>query len=242
MAKKYSAIIRDAFCQYQRIRYGYGRYSVSIGNKFMEIPISGDLFEVPAFAMNKLSYDANDPVEKIVVRLNTRNITTGFRTLNKTLEFTFEEAFEQTRLLKVSENPNYYGTVGAVFNRDFEPIFMCSWMLQRHFRDDLQYYELLYPIIRVSPDCFMNPVTPIDRLVSKKLLVEALDMNALTCSKFLEDQPNYERMDFRPSLKIIIEDFPFPIIEADVPSISTTNKVLLQTIMDNIEDFNYVYD
>lgn len=223
-------------------RYNYRTTSAEIfsRNKYMEIPITGDSFEVPIFATNSFlsAYSDEDTItDAIIVQLNTRNINCGYTSLNKVMEQTLLHKYSDTRLMVIKDKnaeDTYYGTYGAIFDKYFNPILICSWMLERFKNEDGQDgIKAAYPIIRISPDSFASPKDSIERFVCKKFPTEAL-LSSFYCHNTFLVSIN---ADCRSKLKIIIERSPFVIREADVPSVSTTNESLIQTALDHIDDF-----
>lgn len=213
-------------------------------DKFFEIPIDGDVFEIPTFALKPLMDRINAPGELpsvITAKLHTDNNTAGYKKAERNLVEILRESFVESKLCRVDaecgeEKVPYYGTCGAIFNKDFNPIAMCSWIIEK-FSDELGVYRyrFLQPILRIDPAAFVHGADSIERLVAKKLINYCLmspkhppyQWNRGVC--FIADEDDYP-------VKVVIEESPFNIRCVDKPSISTTNQQLLQIAIDHIDE------
>lgn len=213
-------------------------------DKFFEIPIDGDVFEIPTFALKSLMDRVNASGELpsvITAKLHTDNCTAGYKKAERNLVEVLRESFVQSKLIRVDaecgeEKVPYYGTCGAIFNKDFKPIAMCSWVIEK-FSDELgvQRYRFLQPILRVDPAAFLHGADSIERLVAKKLINYCLmspkrpPFQWERGDYFIDDEDDYP-------VKVVIEESPFNIRCIDKPSISTTNQQLLQIAIDHIDE------
>lgn len=213
-------------------------------DKFFEIPIDGDVFEIPTFALKPLMDRANTSEEFpsiITAKLHTDNNTAGYKKAERNLVEVLRESFVQSKLSRVDaecgeEKVPYYGTCGAIFNKDFKPIAMCSWVIEK-FSDEfgVYRYRFLQPILRINPAAFVHSADSIERLIAKKLINYCL---------MAPKHPPYQwnRGDFFVAdvddypVKVVIEESPFNIRCIDKPSISTTNQQLLQIAIDHIDE------
>jgi hypothetical protein len=217
--------------------------------RYLEIPIQQDIFEVPLFALNTFmelvtSGRASD-VEAIVTCLITQNRISYYKTLDRSMKDLLNESYENSRLVRmeVGSGENkvlYYVTHGAVFDNEFNPIMIATWQIRRHLMDaeDSKWvykYEFIKPVVHINPDTFLTKDDQMRRFICNKL--------ANTC---LEEKMNYPDADSfhfvekgrreSISVKIDIDDIPFTILDTDIPSVSTTNKQLLQLAIDYIDE------
>jgi len=251
MARTLGSTIIDAFevntsrrCFYRYGEYGEDYPLIQTTDKFFEIPIDGDVFEIPTFALKSLMDRVNAPGELpsvITAKLHTDNCTAGYKKAERNLVEILRESFVQSKLIRVDaecgeEKVPYYGTCGAIFNKDFKPIAMCSWFIEKFFSElGVQRYRFLQPILRIDPAAFVHGADSIERLVAKKLINYCLEApkhppyqwNRGVC--FIADEDDYP-------VKVVIEESPFNIRCVDKPSISTTNQQLLQIAIDHIDE------
>lgn len=221
---------------------------ISFTNKssYMLIPVTGDNIEIPTMAMYSLYQVAEKitnkkPIDTIVINLEN----TGGYTTYKSVEACFRDAFgtsyQNTRLRKLITvgNPEktYYGTYGAIFDETFKPIVMLSWELKKIYRDDGQFrYKFIRPILRVTPEVFINKSNTVERFIINKLIPTTLSLTRIYAPIYSSMIYETNSDDCNLKAKVLIEDCPFVIKETDVPSISTTNEKLLGTVLDYIDE------
>lgn len=217
--------------------------------RYLEIPIQQDIFEVPLFVLNTFielvtSGSASD-IEAIVTCLITQNRISYYKTFNRSMNDLLNESYRNSRLVRmeVGSGENkvlYYVTRGAVFDREFNPIMIATWQIRKYLInvEDSKWvykYEFIKPVVHIDPDTFLTKGDQMRRFICNKL--------ANTC---LEERMNYPDADSfhfvekgrheSISVKIDIDDIPFNILDTDIPSVSTTNKQLLQLAIDHIDD------
>lgn len=240
-------IVGDMFELYGHTVWYYSRQN---GNNhiesggYMEVPIKDDVFELPLFAFhdfnNIMTRDADTETEALVVDLNTAGYSSSYKTLDRVMQDVLLESFYSSRLVVIKmEQPGgnliCYGTHGAVFDEDFNPILMCSYQVQRYTQGEETRYSLIRPIIRVHPDTFKSRETPMQKFINNKLLIACLEENLhLPYRYHLHERIDTD--DTRLPARIEIDSIPFIIHKPDVPSISTTNQQLLQLALDHIDE------
>lgn len=248
MARTLGSTIIDAF-EVNTSRRCYYRseedYSLpQTTDKFFEIPIDGDVFEIPTFALKSLMDRVNAPGELpsvITAKLHTDNNTAGYKKAERNLVEILRESFVESKLSRVDaecgeEKVPYYGTCGAIFNKDFKPIAMCSWVIEK-FSNELGVYKyrFLQPILRIDPAAFVHGADSIERLVAKKLINYCLMAPKHPPYQWVRGDYFIADKDYYP-VKVVIEESPFNIRCIDKPSISTTNQQLLQIAIDHIDE------
>lgn len=210
---------------------------------YLVLPIK-DSFDLPAFALNALKPD----IDYLAVNLQDIGADTSYKSLDAATRDILTINFKRNRLIKLptkAGEPAYYGTYGAIFNKDFVPIVMVLWKMQRKAvskedKEDYPYtyeYKFVQPILRVNPIVFINRSNSVERYIINKLLSSAVQNYNIDRPRglgvFIDDTSQYNI--FR--LKVEIENFSFFILKKpDVPSISTTNEELLKVVLDNIEE------
>lgn len=130
--------------------------------------------------------------------------------------------------------PPYYSTFGAVFDKDFKPVFIMSWQMKR-FPDSEGLYKYIFirPIFRVSPKVILQKDDAVKRYIVNKVIPAILTMGPVSVPAVNSLIGNSNEL-FK--VKVEIDDFPFVIKSADAPSISTTNKMLIDLAIDNIDE------
>jgi hypothetical protein len=229
-------------------RYYYSpREEISGSKKYLEIPINEDVFEVPVFALNtfvNLTADNRDlSTNVLTAMLYTLNKEPRYKSLDRYMRDIILEQFASSRLVECevkqgTENILYYATHGAVFDRYFKPMMMCSWLIEKvGLNDTTRKYRFIKPILRINPDCYISQADPMQRWIAKKAAVVGLyvplykPFNYDLTTAFENDSAS-DILD----LTVEICKCPFKIKTADTPSISTTNKDLLQIAIDHIEE------
>jgi hypothetical protein len=223
------------------------RDEISGNKKYLEIPINEDVFEIPVFALNAfviLTTDNRDLYTNVVTAmLYTLNREPRYKSLDRYMRDIILEQFTSSRLVKCevkqgTENILYYATHGAVFDKHFNPMMMCSWLIKKIGQNDItRKYRFIKPILRINPDCYISQADPMQRWIAKKAAVVGLSMHLgrpfnYDLTTAFENAPTSDILD----LTVEICKCPFKIKTADIPSISTTNEDLLQIAIDHIEE------
>lgn len=227
--------------------------------RYMEIPIEQRVIEVPLFAFGAFidaikQEDQDSPPSAIIVSLDTIESKSYYKSVERFMRDVLIESYSNSRLvlLEVKQGNDtliYYGTCGAIFDKDFNPLMICSYQMEKIYTfetnagepDKLDVkYKFLYPILRVKPDVFLYKTSPIERFIVNKMMTECLEHtfnlpypHDLPSEKLVFPGCSLERM---LPVKIEICDSPFLIHDADSPSISTTNQQLLQLAVDHIDE------
>jgi hypothetical protein len=210
--------------------------------KYMEIPISSDVFELPLFAFEDFKKMHQDKKigDVIVASLYSCGQTSNYKSLDSIMKDTLSTPFDKhlCRVLIPGSPAVYYATFGAVFDENFTPLMMLSWIMERRVHEDgVIKYSYKKPLLRLNPDPCLNKEDALQRFICGRWMTTALDANVYTpsaygCRDFIEP-PEYRSFNH---VKIEIDECPFVIRSTDVPSISVTNKDLLQLAAEHIDE------
>lgn len=259
MARNLTSTLNDAFRNYNTsCCWHTGNIpNVNSSERYMEIPINKDVFEIPLFAIsafNEAINKGNEP-ESIIVVLNTENRDPGYKTLDRNMRDVLKERFDVSRLvaIPVKDGNNtlmYYGTQGAIFSDYFTPLMMCSWLVEKYqvthtiadsasgkfHNEEITEYKLTRPLFRINPDVYRTKGDSMERYLAGKTLNTILDLSFLSvhipglCSRISTNDRAYNKV------KVEIDKSPFIIHDPDVPSASISNKELLQLAIDHIDE------
>lgn len=247
MARTLLSSVRDLFNG--GTAYGSG-YNVntedSIVVKYMEIPLHGDVFEVPILALiafeDSLDRLTGASPDAMVIKLNTDHRVSIYKSLERNMRDILIDPFVEHRLIpiKVPEGDRtiiYYGTQGAIFKEDLTPMMLCSYLIERVAVDGGVKYKILKPVLRITPTVYMHRTLPMEKFIINKMLPACLEdvvelpyNNLFSRGLFLP----FDRS--REIVKVEIDTFPFVVRQSDTPSISTTNQQLLQLAIDHIDE------
>ena len=229
-------------------QYWYNpRVEISGSKKYLEIPINEDVFEMPIFALDafiNLTDDNRDlSINAITAMLYTLKKEPRYKSLDRYMRDIILESFANSRLVECevkqgTENILYYATHGAVFDRHFKPMMMCSWLIEKVGLNDVtRKYRFIKPILRINPNCYISQADPMQRWIAKKAAVVGLSIHLSIPFDYHLTTAFETRVTSEPiDLTVEICKCPFKIKTADIPSISTTNEDLLQIAMDHIEE------
>ena len=223
--------------------------------KYMEIPILHEFFEIPLFALttfiNLVNSKKIENVEAIVTCLNTENRIPRYKTIDRAMRDILNETYDRSRLVRMDigtgENRTfYYVTHGAVFDKDFIPIMLSTWQVRRQafpseYDDNgrwLYKYEFIKPIVHIDSQTFLWKEDQMKRFICNKLANVCLEDKVTYPNHFQTYDTHFigHSTDATISVKIDIDEIPFTVFETDTPSISTTNKQLLQLAIDHIDE------
>lgn len=208
--------------------------------KYMEIPIGSDVFELPLFAFEDFKkMHQNEKVgDVIVASLYSCGQTSNYKSLDSIMKDVLSTYFNK-RLCKVQipNSPNvYYATFGAVFDENFTPLMMLSWIMERRVSEEgVIKYRYKKPLLRLNPYPCLNKEDALQKFICGRWMTTALGTRVYIpysgCRDFIEhDYFSFEHV------KIEIDECPFVIRGTDVPSISVTNEGLLQLAADHIDE------
>lgn len=181
----------------------------------------------------------------IVITLEDSGAIGYYKTLDANMKDCLLSGSRQHLIrIEIENNLHYYVTHGAVFDKDFNPVMMMSWTIEKiqsinAGEEDSYTYTLIRPIIRFSPSCF-NKADSMQRYLVNKLLVKSLNKNIKLAYwgrdiiSFFPQCDRQRREGF--TLKIEIDECPFSVREIEAPSISTTNESLIQLALDHIDE------
>lgn len=238
MALQYDVVIRKIYEGNDRKTSDVNRGTKVTPVKYMEIPIK-DEFELPTFALNYfLENIHNHPdVDALVVPVYSYGDKPYYVTLNRYMQDVLLERYDHLIEMTMPDGvKKYYGIQGTVFNKDLEPLLMCSWQVRRELNDDsedMKYkYKLIRPILRIHPRCFQMQSDPMEKFIAKKFPTEII--NTGNISVFGEGYLLYDNV--RRPIKIEIDRSPFVLKEIDTPSVSITDDSLLQIARDHIDE------
>lgn len=226
---------------------GHRTLSFTDRSSYMVIPITNDSIEIPTMVMYSLTaienkIKKNESPDAIVVNLKNTGGYTTYKSLEAGVKDMFSSLYKNSNLRKLTTvgdpEKTYYGTYGAIFDENFKPIVMLSWEVKKVYRDDElrpYKYKFIRPILRVAPEVFLNKNNAVERYIINKIIPTVLSLNYISSPGFYGDRI-YESNNGDGKVKVVVEECPFVIKEADVPSISTTNEKLLDVALNYIDE------
>lgn len=216
----------------------YNNLRENSNTKYFIIPIK-DSFNIPVFALSALKGDT----DSIVAQLQDLQVRTTYKSLDTGIRDTISFNFKYNKLAKLPTKvgePTYYGTYGAIFDKDFTPIAMIMWEMEKKYStsEESSYpfkYKFVKPILRVSPIVFINRSNTVERYIINKIIPAALEKDIVYApnnrdSRFIS---TYNGLHLKVEISYFSD---FTLRKVNVPSISTTNENLLEVALDNIEE------
>lgn len=213
--------------------------------RYMEIPLNGDVFELPLLAFTAFRNMCKDHIESnfLVAQLFSCGRTSQYKSLDSIMKDCLSADFSK-HLIEVQvpgTSTIYYVTSGAVFDKDFKPLMMLSWLLERKTDGDGRIkYHYKKPLLRLNPEICVGKEDSVQRFLSGKLMTTGLSTIIRTpyfddSNSFMQQTPPWAGRDTH-HLKVEIDQSPFVIRGIEAPSISVTNKDLLQLAADHIDE------
>lgn len=216
--------------------------------KYLKVPLGKIPFELPLLTLDSLSGIINnidDGVENVlnadslIVPLEVNNTKTYYKSLERNLVDVLRMSTNSGLYKIVIDEENgvfYYATRGAIFDRELNPIMVCSWKVaSKEFLWDgeiKRQLEFTRPVLRVDANCFTSQKDAMERLISKKI-------PSLILSRFMQNPFSSGECSVPP--EVIIEDFhssefPFKIREVFPPSMSVRDKDFFDVVKDYKEE------
>lgn len=222
----------------------YYNYSSAnpIGNACMTIPMKNTIIELPVLMLYELPKMPFIP-DAFVANLNYIGLADLYKTLSSNVKAALTARFSGKRLFKITLSDKssnvYYGTFGAIFDENFHPIMMLSWKMYKIPIDkdipDKVILRPVNPILRIHPSVFINKNDSMKRFIANKIFPTALELaiHAPYAQLPYLTFTSYNRLY---SVQVIVDKMPFEVKEPSLPSISTTNKSLINVALDNLDE------
>lgn len=213
---------------------------------YMTVPINGKYLEIPVFAVKGLenimhSHDIDLESDSLAIELHTSQETGGYATLDSNIRKIIGTNFSnKLSKLNIKENPDtlYYGTYGALFDKDLNPVMILIWKVKKRpvstlENGDKRLFIPIKPIIRVSPEVVQKR-NSMERYIFNRIITEGLALTHLEgmCTTVFKYTPELF------STQVIIDKMPFRVSPSAIPSISTTNEELLDTALEYIDEMS----
>ena len=216
-----------------------GRNPCPIEENFMIIPVNKDKIEIPAFALDEFVYYAEEKqsVDVFIARLECQNYKTTYTTVDSIVrEIICEDPDKKLIKMCIPRYDSlYYGTKGAIFDKDLKPLMMMSWVFNKEKNaegNDVFFFDR--PIVRINPDCYVSQSNSLERYISKKIITQSLNSSVWVPTVAGAGLRTNRIRYMTP--KVEIDTCPFKIVQADRPSVLTTTKQILQTVTDYIDE------
>lgn len=233
-----SAILQDSHSYSKIYRYHNNNNSVTTG-KYLEIPVNKEEFEVPVFALDNFikMLKLHTEADILVARLYSCGVQSTYKTFDSALKDVLSARFDDTRLCKIlipNSDKVYYGTFGAIFNAELQPLMMLSWIIGKEVDEGGNVkYSYKKPLLRLHPDPCINKEDVLQKMLAGRMLSSILEIE--TYCPYSEDVIKQKSWaTYR--VKVEIDEFPFTLKAVDIPSISVTNESLLQIAADHIDE------
>lgn len=220
--------------------YSRGVMPIDTKRIYMEIPINKPVFELPLFALGAFKQAIVDKKfnnDAIIATLRTIGKVPKYKTPARYMKDLLYESYERDKLVELeveagSTSLFYYVTCGAIFDHHFKPLMLCSWIMERAAEEDGTFeYNPLNAILRIDPHCYLSKDNSLEKFIVNKLPTVALQ------TEIFRPYGNcFRNIPEGAPLKIEIADCPFTLKTADVPSVSTTSKRLLQVAIDHLDE------
>lgn len=207
---------------------------------YMIIPLAENHIEVPTFAVCGLRRDLHS--EALVVILGNTGYKAPYKSLSCNIRYGLEREYTSYRLINITPNNDedtYYATCGAIFNKDCIPVMMLTWEIDKvPLPDNTDFqYKFMRPVLRLAPEVFRKS-NAVEKFIVNKVIPEILTLGNLNFPHREDTHGFYPHHygEVVPDVKIIVEYCPFRLSSVDTPSISTTNRSLLDIALDNLNE------
>ena len=245
MAATIDEILRDNFA------YNFSSYNFRINsnthltrNTYMEIPLTGDTVEIPVFALGILigvgtEIHRIDQYQVIAANMYDGEYHLHYKSLDANIRNALTGSFRQRHLVKVTSNSNtYYLTRGLILDSDFNVLVMQSWLMQRvppKSSDGAARFKFAKPVLRVAPTVYEDRNDAMSKYIINKIIpAGALARVAVPSTS------NYELIETDTqsvlSVQVVIDTIPFRMVDTETPSISTTNRELLDIALNHLDE------
>lgn len=220
--------------------------SLSSDSLYMEVPINSAQFEIPVFLFESFCKALSQihDCEEIVVNLYHKGYYPKYRTVSRFMQDVLRANFTTSRLIKINVMQKdvlvtYYATHGAIFDSQFHPVMMMSWLIEKiqSNENEVRAYKILRPLLRIEPTCLLEPNDPIRKYIVRNIIPCALEeaefnpYSSLSAPYFVEQDSSLAY-----PIKVEIDHSPFVLKTASPPSISTSDAELFKAAEGHINE------
>ena len=240
-----ASIITNCYSEYS-YNHNYRQHSTIAPNGetvYMEITKTSGPMEIPAFILAS-SLESKVKADKIVVTLKEASILSTYSAMDAkvrdaiSMPYTAHYSGNSAGMIKIitgdSDNPCYYGTQGVLFDKDFHPVMMMSWIIEKTEEEDNPSieYKIVRPLLRIDPGVIVRKSNGVERYIVNKILPTALSLVYVSKPRL----PNMRCPGGNMHIKVELDECPFNIKRPSIPSVSTTNEMLLDIALENIDE------
>lgn len=231
--------------QLDRWNYRHNSITPTTSKVYMEIPINSDVFELPLLAYEAFLQTLKRHMEcdTLTAQIFACNQSSSYKSLDAIMRDVLSTRFSRHLCeVMIPGSPNkYYATFGAVFDANLNPLMMLSWILEKKQDGEGRIkYHYKRPLLRLNPYPCIDKRDTLQRWLSGKMLTTSLNTMIYTpyqydLDDYLEQNRSYSNRDGY-QIKVEIDECPFILRTPEVPSISVTNKGLLQLAASHIDE------
>ncbi len=198
---------------------------MTLHRKYMGIPISASqYFEMPVMVYGKFNFLPQAP-DTLVLDLHSYGRIPYYKTFDRYIKEILRSDYYETGLVKIHIDSNvYYATQGAIFDCNFKPIMLCSWVSCGVHEGQLVPVK---PLIRLSPSFFLSPSNLIERFIAKKIPASVISLN---------NSGGIHTFGGYCKITLEIADSPFEIREAQNPSVLTKSRDLCNLAAEHLKE------
>lgn len=221
------------------IMYGNDRTSVKPVN--MVIPLTSPVMEIPVMTMDILHKLTDSVVypEALIVNLGYNGITSHYKSVEGEIKETLTASHKLNQLARITsskDNAVYYVTKGAIFDHNLCPVLMMSWQVNKLPDIVDRKFKLMRPVLRIAPYIYNAKSDAVQRYIINKIIPACLDVN-LRRYHTIKKGMHYGDPTEMYNVKVEIDNCPFKLQTIDSPSVSTTNRDILDVALANMHDF-----
>lgn len=210
---------------------------INRGTVFMSVPIDKEIFEVPAFAMSTfLNIQQNNrdfhQIASLAIPLYTNYEVPCYKTVGRYMRDVLNSPYYRGLVILKPNDKNtpllYYGTKGAIFDSNFNPIAMFTLQIKK----EEESFTVTKPILRVNPLLYIYKETDIDKFIANKLIPACVsDLYYLRNINYIRVE-NQEKME----ISVIMEKMPFDIRRVPAPDASFEQHSLIELALNHLDE------
>lgn len=223
--------------------YGLTFDEHNVFNRMLVVDVSSDEVEVPMVAKAIVEHVVTDNLihsyntQKVVIPLYVNSRNQSRRAADSIVNEFFTRTYFRNRLQRVTTNKGeiYYGNRGIILDKDFKPLILCSIVCKKVEERGMTYMDYYKPIIRVSPEVFLNETGLINKSILKKIIPFYLTHDVGRVNTY--DGKFRSKIPENTKPQILIEDISRFIETPAIPNPNTcSNEALNKLLLDNIDD------
>lgn len=226
-----------------------GRYPSHTNGKYLKVPIKGDVFELPVYAVEFLRshIEQGSTAKTFVIPIKPVDDRSGYSTVPTIVKYALRTCDTGNtgalhRIDAKGLEAVYYTSYGCIYNEELHPIVMFAWEMERQPEGSGYTYTPVQPIVRIDPEYILRKDDAVAKFISGQFFANLVKASLgeehieIPHSHSVYTLENSEPTPRCTNIKIIVDSIPYKVVDKVTPTgAELTNEVLLNTAINHLD-------